>query len=405
MKGISYQNNLNRIVGVLFFITAFSIPISLAFNSICIAILFLFSFFFFDQKNFISNIKAKKVYGFYFLFFLIQVVSILYALNTKPAIDTVKQNVVFFILPIAFINLEKQINGKIYKASFWGLLSAILITTLVSLANLSYKSITTQITTSSFFRESFIEEGLYNIHVPYFSLLMIFSLIWVLKTPLIRNKLIKYLVSLVLFFSLFFLSGVMSLSILALFILTNFLTSNISNSKKTGIMIALIFVSFFSVNYIKNSKKIAHVTGSEHILYRAQKILMSKDTVRLLNWKSVTKVISTHPFVGVGADGGLELLQKERPISSEPYINKHNAHNEFLEILLRYGLIGLLIYLILLFKLFNKALKRKQVVFIWFLLVFVISGLTESYLQRQIGLTFFTFYSLIFYNYKPLEKK
>jgi O-antigen ligase len=94
----------------------------------------------------------------------------------------------------------------------------------------------------------------------------------------------------------------------------------------------------------------------------------------------------------------LQFLQKERQINSEPYINRHNAHNDILEIILRYGVFGLCIYLILIYKLSNNSIQNKNDLFKWLLVVFIISGVTESYLQRQIGLTFFVFFSLLMYS-------
>ena len=96
----------------------------------------------------------------------------------------------------------------------------------------------------------------------------------------------------------------------------------------------------------------------------------------------------------------MELLQIERDIDGEPYINEHNAHNDLLEILLRYGLIGLSIFLLIVISFAKKAYLTRNYYFIWFLIVFMISGMTESYLQRQIGLVFFVFVSLLFYTYK-----
>ena len=78
MKGIFHQNKSQLILEALLFLVAFSIPISFAFNSIAIAVLFLFSFVFFDGKRFIKAISRKEVYVYYILFFLIQALSLLY---------------------------------------------------------------------------------------------------------------------------------------------------------------------------------------------------------------------------------------------------------------------------------------------------------------------------------------
>ena len=87
-------------------------------------------------------------------------------------------------------------------------------------------------------------------------------------------------------------------------------------------------------------------------------------------------VVKDNVFFGAGTDGGLLQLQRNRDIKSESFVNQHNAHNQYLEILLRHGLLGFFCYFGLLF--------------------YLISSITESYLQRQIGVTFFTFYAIIY---------
>ncbi|MBL4904939.1 MAG: O-antigen ligase family protein [Flavobacteriaceae bacterium] len=406
MKGIFHQSKLQIILEILIFTVAFSIPISFAFTSISIAALFLFSFVFFNVKLFIKSINKKEVYGYYFLSFLIQVLSLFYANKIEIALEAVKQNTIFLVMPITFINLKNQIEIRKYKAAYLGLFISVFLTLMVSILVLTYKSLTSEMVLSDFFRESFINSGLYNgIHVPYLSILIVFVLICTEKFTFSQKKNINNLLKagaiFVLFTSLLFLSGVMSLVLLIVYLSVLFLTNKLSNQVKIGTVIVAMFFPVFSFNYIKQYKEMEHTRGSEHVAYRIQKLITSKDAVRQTNWESVIKVISSKPIFGVSADGGLEQLQKERNIISEPYINKHNAHNDTLEITLRYGLVGLMIYLVLIFKLFKNAWQKKLYVFKWFLIVFVVSSITESYLQRQIGLTFFTFFSLLLYNYKP----
>lgn len=404
MKDIFYQNKNQRILELLLFLVAFSIPISFAFNSIMIAVLFLFSFSFFSSKKFKGSIKTAEVYVFYFMFFLIQVFSLLYAKDVNIALETVKQNTVFLVLPITFINLKERINARNYKAAYFGLYFAIMANVVTSIISLIHHLFSSKVRFSDFFREKFIQEGLYDIHVPYASVLIVFLIICTIDFTFTKKKqyntFVKFFSIVIFSTSLLFLSGMMSIVILVLFYFTRFLHSNLQKSTKVVVTITTTILLGFLFMNIKNHNKIDYVRGSEHVLYRIQKIANSKDSVRQSNWKSVTKVISMHPLFGVSADGGLNLLQKERSILSESYINKHNAHNDFLEILLRYGVFGLLIFSALIFRLFQKALKEHRYVFKWFLIVFLLAGITESYLQRQIGLTFFTFFSLLLYNYK-----
>ena len=136
MKGIFHQNKTQLLLEVVLFLVAFSIPISFAFNSIAMAVLFLFSFVFFNRKEFIKSITKKEVYVYYILFFLIQVLSLLYTTEFERALEKVQQNSVFLILPIAFINLKDQIDTRKYKAAYFGLLAIVFSTLLLSLLNL-----------------------------------------------------------------------------------------------------------------------------------------------------------------------------------------------------------------------------------------------------------------------------
>ncbi|MGB5364341.1 MAG: O-antigen ligase family protein [Aureibaculum sp.] len=253
-------------------------------------------------------------------------------------------------------------------------------------------------------REKFIEFSILDIHVPYLAILIVFLLICSYKITFNTqdkiNKIIRVTLIAFLVLSLIQLSGVMSILLLGVFILAEFLFSRISIQSKLFVII-LISVSFvFLIPVLEKAEPTNRVRGAENIIYRTQQLMKSNDPVRRENWESVIKVIKSNILLGIGADGGMELLQIERDIDGEPYINEHNAHNDLLEILLRYGLIGLSIFLLIVISLAKKAYLTRNYYFIWFLIVFMISGMTESYLQRQIGLVFFVFVSLLFYTYK-----
>jgi len=408
MKDIFYQNKQHLILDFILFIAAFSIPFSFAFNSISIAILFFYSFVFFKKDIFISSINVKEVYVFYMLFFIMQVISIYYSCNKDVAIKSVTRNIIFFILPITFINLKNKLDFNKIKIIYYGLLLAVLSNLISAYFNIIRQYAFENISVKSMVREKFIANGIYDIHVPYLALLIIFLIICTNKITYHYkerlNKGIRFLLIAFLIISLFQLSGVMSIFILGLFFIVQFLFSNKSNKIKI-IGISLMGITFIlSIFWLKNSNLQERVKGSENLIYRAQKIIRYNDPVRNENWGSVIKVISSNVFLGVGAGGGLELLQKERQILSEPYINKHNAHNDYLEIMLRYGLVGFGLYMLLIIILIKKAFMIKNYFFIWFLVVFLISGLTESYLQRQIGLVFFVFFSLLFYTLNQSDR-
>jgi len=408
MKDILNLNKKELVLNILFFLVAFSLPFSYAFNSISIAALFFYSFVFFQKDIFYNSFKLKEVYLFYIIFFIIQIFSIYYANNKEIAFKIVTRNIVFLILPFTFINLRNKIDENKIKILFYGLLMAVIANLISAYFNITRASIFENISMKTMFREKFIEFGIYDIHVPYLAMLVVFLIICSYKITFSKreniNKVIKLSLIVFLTLSLLQLSGIMSIFILGVFFMTQFFLSR--NSAKTKISVSvLISVSLILLIFLlKNTDQSDHIRGSENIIYRAQKFIKFSDPVRRENWNSAVKVISSNFFLGVGADGGLELLQNERDVKSESYINRHNAHNDILEILLRYGLVGLCIYLIIVLKLVKKAASTKNYFLGWFIIVFIISGLTESYLQRQIGLVFFVFFSLFFCDLKTIDK-
>jgi len=408
MKAIFHQRNCDLILKFLLFITAFSIPFSFAFNSISLAILFLFSFVYFNKEEFSINMKTKKVYILYILFFIIQVLSIYYASNKDAAIKSVTRNTVFFILPITFINLKNKIDKNIIRIVYYGLLLAILSTLVSSYFNLFIQYLYENISIKTMVREKFIANGIYDIHVPYMALLNLFLIVITYKISFNKkesiDKRIKFSLMTFLSLALLQLSGVMSIVVLGLYFITLFINSKRSNKVKIFVVFLMSIVFIFSYLTLKNIDIQDRVRGSENLVYRAQNIIKSSDQVRNENWKSVMNVISNNLLLGVSADGGLELLQSQRQVLSESYINKHNAHNDYLEIILRYGLIGFSIYFLLVLMLMRKAFMTKNYYLIWVLVIFLISGLTESYLQRQIGIVFFVFFSLLFYTQSDSER-
>ncbi|QCX37005.1 O-antigen ligase family protein [Aureibaculum algae] len=408
MKDILDQNKSSIGLMLLLFLVAFSLPFSFAFNSISLAALFLYSFIYFKKDYFLTYISNKKVYLFYLLFFIVQSISIYYSNNKELAIKVVTSNILFLIVPITFVNLKNKINEIEIKIAYSGLLIAVLLNLINSYFNIIRKSIFESMDWSNVIRENFIRNSIYEIHVPYLALLVVFLIIcsYKIKIPFRKrsNIIIRYSLMAILILSLFLLSGIMAILILILFFIVQFLCSE--NSKKTKLFGSILVIigiisSFLLLKHLDDQKRIR---GSENIVYRAQKIISKKDPVREVNWKSVVKVISSNVIWGVGADGGIELLQKERPIMSESYINKHNAHNDYLEIVLRYGIVGICIYLIILGSLIKTAFTSNNYYFRWFLIVFMISSLTESYLQRQVGLVFFVFFSLLFYTQSTYRK-
>lgn len=119
---------------------------------------------------------------------------------------------------------------------------------------------------------------------------------------------------------------------------------------------------------------------------------------RLAIWSCSWELFKTSPWVGYG-DGDVQdvLYKKYKEKNFLLAMNSnYNTHNQFFDILLSTGLIGLIFFLIYLGYFLKRAILTKNWVFLGFIAIFVISCLTENLLNRSQGLIFFAiFFSLL----------
>ena len=102
---------------------------------------------------------------------------------------------------------------------------------------------------------------------------------------------------------------------------------------------------------------------------------------------------------GVGSENTVDAIAKSIDDGINTKFRNYNCHNQFMEILLGHGIIALVIFLFLLMKLF----RSKSVYARSFIFMCVILFLVESYLQRQAGVIFFTFWYSFFLKFNKDE--
>ncbi len=127
-------------------------------------------------------------------------------------------------------------------------------------------------------------------------------------------------------------------------------------------------------------------------------------TNRIHIWKSSIEIIEDNILVGVGTgDINEELNNKFRSNNQEYLATKDtNSHNQILDYLIKYGIIGFLIIGFGFVKYFQKAWSGNNQLFLMFLLLSCLCMLTENILNRQYGIVFFFFLNCLFYFYRPL---
>jgi len=126
-------------------------------------------------------------------------------------------------------------------------------------------------------------------------------------------------------------------------------------------------------------------------------------------WDCAIRVIKTDPIIGVGVGDQKDQLELCYKIYMHNRLfannNSFNAHNIFLQVLLATGLLGAIMFLLSFGYMSRLAILSNNMYYIIFVGVFVLSGLTESYLERNLTMAFFSFFnSLSFFSKSNLVK-
>jgi O-antigen ligase len=121
-------------------------------------------------------------------------------------------------------------------------------------------------------------------------------------------------------------------------------------------------------------------------------------TSRMLIWPCAFEVVKHHPVFGVGTGDSEDHLMgvyKERGLN-ELYESGLNAHNQYLTIAMRHGVLGLIFFLLnlgLQLYVFIRARMTEAILFSALILGFFV---TENVLSRAHGVIFYAFFGSIF---------
>jgi O-antigen ligase len=132
-------------------------------------------------------------------------------------------------------------------------------------------------------------------------------------------------------------------------------------------------------------------------------------TIRLAIWKIAIEIVNENKawLGGIGTGDHQDSLTKA-------YIKKnvypgdvlqgkegflhYNAHNQFLQFYLANGLIGLFLFILMIYFLLTNAQQKKNLLLLSLVLFLVLFSLTESALSAQKGIVFFCFFMSLLYN-------
>ena len=382
---------------LLFFIYLFSIPISYNVANLIITLL-LISFII--NIIIFKKIYKSKLYIPLFLFFSIFLISSFLGYDKKVSLREITIFKGFLGMIIAMNTFPK--DKKFFEIC---LLSFFFVTFI----NISF-SIFEKFKYDKLYRV----EGLWGYYQFYSNFLIIAFFIEIFYITYIKNKILKSFNLLLLpliFFSLILTGSraqIFSLIISFLIFITIFYKNKILIFS-TILIFIVTFISFLKIPVFYERVKPMFCKGKEIGIY-IKDVKEFKD--RIKHWKMGTGVLKTnYRFFGVGLGHSKKFIEEKMKL----YMDLSNLHNSFIEILVSFGIFGLLIYLYLLFiyffEIYKGILYFKNtdfyifgiVLFIISLLILVIVGfLNDTFWNKRLMMLLF-YIAGIFFAFKRNE--
>lgn len=362
------------------------------------------------EKNFRFPSRRQWFFaGFFGLF----IIGLLYTEDSKYGLKILERNLVWVLLPLV-IPLGNQLRKQtLLKAvSVFAVAIHVLMLGLVFVA--IYKYIDTQDILVFYYK--YLTE-IINFHPVYLAVYLLFALLiliegWqkkYIKTPIyLKIGIIVFDVILLILLS----SKMVLASFLLIFLILIF-RSYKSRKVIWGSILGIVLLGAVMMQFSETRNRINDSLFSSWELLEQETFKYNDPftgiTLRLITWKFTMKKFLSEENVVIGLGTGdarsfINEVYKERKMDGAGYLN-FNMHNQYLEYLLKFGVLGLIYFGTILFLCFKKAVKDRNHLYFSFLLIFCIFSITESNLEVQRGIVFFVLINTLFYFFSAQSRE
>jgi O-antigen ligase len=336
--------------------------------------------------------------------FYVTVIATVYTKNTGQAFTEWGEQLTIFIFPLIFC--LNKLDLKKYREPLLLGFALVCAATVMYLYVDAWKTIRhyqlplSQLFSSSFTNHNFSEP--IGMHATFFSLQLVIALVYLLsllfKPGLLYHKLLYSCCSAVLLAGLIQL-GSKSIFVVIIIVLNIALPLFLIERPKRlkYVLISVSLTVLVTAGILKSG-----TFKDRYVVELRQDLSMPKagETIdgRLGRWNVAWGLIKKSPVIGHGAGSEIGLLQdgffKNKLYNS--YLNRLNAHNQYLSFLIKSGLIGLIVYVGTLAFGFKMAWREKDLVFFTFMLLVAIVSCSENVLDVDKGIFYYAFFFSFF---------
>ena len=417
MKYLSLKQVYNG--KILLYLFTVSIYLPMIFTNIISILLVLFVIIKYktiDFSTLVNNRSVIAMTAFYFLIFT----GFLYDINSQGIFNDLEKKLSFLVLPISIclIKVNKQDLRKILAIFFFTGFFFTSIAFFISIYN-------------------FLDTGDYNtiinhdlsdnisLHATYLSMYLLFSLSYPLLYMKRKNTL-RYRFFVVLICGCL-LTYILLLSVrviwLLLFVLLAFEGIKLFKKNKRHLSFSIVGILFFSAAIIYNVNPLKE-RFNELVNYNSEyntsavwkpntKEVWGGRGIRLLIWQSCVDLIKQAPFTGYGSSvevqKQLDNIYRQKKIGPLLFLMNNrgkvfNPHNQYLEEVLKFGVLIGLFFIVFLGFFIKSFHAKKNEVGVFFLIIIMGVSLTETILELNKGIIFFSFFLPVLYSHLVNKK-
>lgn len=218
------------------------------------------------------------------------------------------------------------------------------------------------------------------------------------------NRIVWLMIGFVLLIFQYFLSSragiLISLVLVPLYFIVKF--RDLGKKRFAWVWIILLLIALLPL--IVKNQRVEYLYGR---IVNKQVGYERKKDPRFLIWESSLKLARKNLFFGVGiGDVRTELALEYKRIGEEKMAQERlNAHNQFLEILLENGIIGLILFGAIFAVMGYIALSERNLLYGMFIIIMLGFFMFETILYRLAGVSFFSIFSFLLLNSNTADKK
>lgn len=303
------------------------------------------------------------------------------------ATDELIRSIPLLLLPLLFLWAARAIDNRaLFKWLFWGIVFGIFVVAAVCFVNVFYQIIENDQPWGYFWRWRYVNFNFtrpFDLHPAYLGLYIVLVVTLTVFTEVVPKKYRIWLLAAmgIILFQLVARNAIIISGILGLIFLIK-KANRITQIAVSSVVILLLGVVLFQPSdYLRNK--------FFTVFFEDAEVVKSNRFNRL---EASVNVFKMAPLIGVGPGNDnryrkAEYLKLEQQVAFD---KNYNAHNQFAEYLSTFGLLGLLIFITVLVSLVRYSYSKRMWLLFFLLCAFIFSMLTESMLERSIGIKYFS---------------